>query len=674
AIARPVWKHGGGFFGRSSGGRDVLLLIDTSASMSAVTDGVASLDRAKRVAQEVIRRLDSEDRVTVYRVAARANEVCNRFSSDAKAIRHEIDRLRVTPSRANFFAAFHDLLGAGAVRRVDPVVYLFTDLQKNGWSEFSDEASAHWIPAGTRIVVVDVGSHQVLANRSVSSDGPAGSRAVVGLPVKLHMRVANFTNVETRNLSLGLFIDDKEVTRTQLTIEPGGQREAELIYRPKRAGILRGRFEIPGDQFTQDDSFLFTLTVTPLVRVLLINGRPSAEPLDDEGLYLRSALVSTDVASTFGGDAIGGGADPNMEATNALRSVLDVRDVSEAQLTAEELRDVDAVVLANCGNLQVDQFDLLCDFVARGGGMLIFPGDRVRRDQYNEYLFAGPRIPDEQLVAARLGTVVGDPDNAATSAQLGAIDFSHPVFSAFANRDQPYLTKVRVYRRFELEWLKDRGNTWPLAQFTGGSPAVMESRFGAGQVILCAFPANSRWSNVPLRPEFVPLVLRMLNHVRRKPDLEGPAVVSADSVAEFSVAPSWAPVAAEVKDAHGTVTPVIFERSNMRLVGAFDRTWDKGFYTLDVRGGGSDRYQRDRLSFAVNVAPDESDFTKWTGADVSDFFPTAQVTTVDASAEAQPWYGGVGTEREIGRPLVLLTLVFIAVEFMLCTSGGRSGN
>ena len=48
------------------------------------------------------------------------------------------------------------------------------------------------------------------------------------------------------------------------------------------------------------------------------------------------------------------------------------------------------VVLANCGGLNAPQFDLLRDFVAAGGGLLIFPGDRVNPQIYNTQFFPVP--------------------------------------------------------------------------------------------------------------------------------------------------------------------------------------------------------------------------------------------------------------------------------------------
>ncbi len=281
-------------FGGSQTGRDVVLLIDGSASMNAVTEGITSLERAKRAAIAVTDRLSVDDRVTVIRVAAKPEEVCNRFSSDAEAIRSEIESLQATPSRGNLFAAFSQLFGPESRVLNKPVVYLFSDLQSTGWNEFVDGNSAELIPPETELTVVNVGSNQEFANVAVVGQSPDDQRAIAGLPIKLNPRVTNHSETETQDIPVSIFIEDKEIVRTTLTLEPGETGETELIFTPTEAGELRGRFEIPGDRFDADDSFLFSLNVAPQIRVLLVNGNPSAQPLDDEGLYLQTAMVATD--------------------------------------------------------------------------------------------------------------------------------------------------------------------------------------------------------------------------------------------------------------------------------------------------------------------------------------------------------------------------------------------
>lgn len=663
-ICRPVVKHWSAMFGGSQSGRDIIMLIDGSASMDAVTDGMTSLERAKRAAIAVTDRLSVDDRVTVIRVAAKPEEVCNRFSSDAKAIRQEIEQLHASPSRGNVFAALSQIFGPETPKLNKPVIYLFSDLQSTGWSELADGDSSELVPPDTELTIVNVGSNQEFENAAVIGRSPQDRRAIVGLPIKLNPRVTNHSETEVREIPVGIYIDDKEIIRKTLTLQPGETGEAEVIFTPTEAGELRGRFEIPEDRFDADDSFLFALNVAPQIRVLLINGNPSTQPNEDEGLYLSAAMGATDLSDESN--------DVNSAEERKLIQSLSVTEIPQGEFNANAIQGTEVVVLANCGSLNQDHFKRLREYVAGGGGLLVFPGDKVNQDTYTKEFFASPETPDQQFIAAVMQPPQGDQNQSEMYRRLGAIDFAHSVFSVFADQEQRYLTKLKIYRHFPFTLPEQRGNTLPLVEFEDGSPALLESVYGNGRVLLSSFPLNAKWSNLPMKPEFVPLVLRMIGHVKRQADVDGPLVVPADGTAEFAVSQHWAPAIGIVRDADGRVTPVDFQRSNSQLVGAFKQTIHKGFYELEVTGGQAEKPQSGMHRFAVNVSPDESNFQRLTEPQLEKMLPTAKLSVVDASAEAQQMFGDIGDEREIWRPLIILTFVIIGIEFLLSTLGGRA--
>ncbi|MDE0866203.1 MAG: VWA domain-containing protein [Rubripirellula sp.] len=670
-ICRPVLKHWGAMFAGSKAGRDVILLVDSSASMNAVTEGITSLQRAKLAAIAVTDQLSIDDRVTVIRVAAKPEEVCNRFSSDSEAIRNEIENLQASPSRGNLFAAFSQLFGPEARKLDNPAVFLFSDLQSTGWNEFIDSDSSTLFPENTKLTVVNVGSNQEFSNAAVVGKSPEDQRAIAGLPIKLNPRVVNHSQTETKDIPVSIFIEDKEIARKTLTLGPGETGETELVFTPEEVGMLRGRFEIPEDRFEEDDTFLFSLNVDPQIRVLLVNGNPSDQPLDDEAIYLQTAIVATE--SSDDSDTENSENGELAEERTLVRSLM-VNEVPQNEINDETLSDAEVVILANCGALNSDHFKKLRKFVAGGGGLLVFPGDKVNHDTYSKQLFTSPETPDEVFISAKFAAAEGDPNTSESHRRLGAIDFAHPVFSVFADTEQRYLTKLKIYRWFPCSFLEERGNSWPLAEFEDGSPALLESFYGNGRLLMTTFPLNTKWTNLPMKPEFVPLVLRMIGHVMPPSDVDGPLVVAADGVAEFSVSSDWAPAEGSVTDRDGRPTPVDFQRANSRLVGAFDRTTRKGFYELEVIGGKAEKPQQGIHQFAVNVSPDESDFLRLTTPQLETMIPTVELTTVDASAEAQQLFGDIGDEREIYRPLIILTFIIIAIEFLLSTLGGQSNK
>src|SRR6516225_3778060 len=171
-VFRPVVRHWNELFRTGGAGRDVVLMLDCSASMNAVTQGKTAFKRAKEAALSVIDRLHPEDRVTLIRVGSKPEEVFSRFTSDVASIREKLDLLKTSPARANVFAALMHVFGGGETPRSSRIVYLFTDCQESGWKEVRNQGLERFIPAETELIVANVGSSEPLANVAVIGDAP----------------------------------------------------------------------------------------------------------------------------------------------------------------------------------------------------------------------------------------------------------------------------------------------------------------------------------------------------------------------------------------------------------------------------------------------------------------------------------------------------------------------
>jgi hypothetical protein len=671
AVGRPVARHWDRLFAGGDSGREVILLVDCSASMNAVSRGETALKRAQAAAKTVLSRLATDDRVTLVRVTARPEEVFGRVSVDPGPQSDKIDNLKLSPTRANFFAALMAVFGSESRRPVKPHVYVFTDAQATGWKEVKNQGLDRVLPEGTPVTVVAVGDAKA-ANLAVIGDPPRRQRAVVGLPVVLSARVVNH-GPEPAEATLSFLVNDKEVRRVNLTLKPGETATRREVYEPAEPGTPRGRFDLSPkspDPFPDDDRYEFALAVAPRVPVVIVNGGPSDNPFDDAALYLRVALTTTGAAAgAKPGDKPAAGA---LQKTRELVRSLDVRVIPEGALNPEAIRDAGVVVLADCGQLNTTHFGWLRDFVSGGGGLLVLPGERVNAQVYNSQFFPAHGPQRETLTAVTLGEkFVGDPDNPDTFERLAEVDYNHPVLSVFDDREAQFFREVRVKRRWPLVPPKTRGNAFPLARFSDGSPALVESRLGDGAVVLAAFPADAKWTNFPSKcaREFVPLMLRLVSHVQRRPEVDAPLVVPPEGVAEFTVAGSWAPVRGAITAPGGGSTDLAFERSGGRYVAAFEGTGERGFYTAEVAGARGDQRRGD-LAFAVNLAAEESDPTAVGETQLQELLPGAEVTLVDASAEEVQKFGSVGSEQELWRPLIYLLFFVIGAEFLLATLGG----
>jgi len=586
-VCRPVFRNWGGLF-QSGSGREVVLLVDCSASMNAQSKGQSSFERAKEAAKLVVGRLNTEDRVTLVRVAGRPEEVFSRFTTDVNSIQERIDNLTTSPSRANLFAALNSIFGPDAKRPSNPLVYFFTDAQSSSWKEIDrqKEAADRFMPSDTPFVVVQVGSGTAGTNLAVTGQAPSRQRAVIGLPVALRAKVVNYSTTETE-ATLRLFINDKEIPeqRSTFKLKAGEEKIHKFAaFEPSEPGAVQGRFEVSLagtgiDAFPDDDRFLFTLSVLPKIRVLVVNGNPSLDPYENEGLYIRAALAADKPAPM----------NPMPMAVNPTRELaksLDVVDLPETSVTPDALKEASVVILANCGQLNASHFLMLRDFVSEGGGLMIFPGDKINPTVYNDQFFPIPPPQADLLTPVRFSPPVGTLEDSQTFVKLARINFDHPILNIFEQPDNPetrYFDRVYVKRRFPIT-MKDPKGSAVLFELPDRTPALVQSRYGDGVVFVSAFPLNVKWSNLPTSgAEFVPLMLRMVTYAQRRSEAEGPLVVPADGAAEFSISGTWAPLTGKVTDAADRKIDLGFERAGTRYVGVFDQTSDRGYYTAEIR-------------------------------------------------------------------------------------------
>jgi hypothetical protein len=659
-IARPVADRGSAIL-PGGDGRDVVLLIDCSASMGARADGRSSLERAKAIAAA---RVTPDDRVTLVRVTSRPEVIFRESRTTDAELRAHLDRLETAASPANLRAALAMVFGGD--RRPNPIVYFFTDMQAGTFKELEVSGGDRGLPAGTPFVCVDVGTKAPRANVAVIGNPPARQRITVGLPVSLTARVVNYSPEPVEG-TLTLMVNEREVERQAVKLGPN-----ETVIRPLSPYVPQGPGPVPSrlefataagaDAFPEDDAYSFIIPVEPKGKVLIVNGGPAADPFDDEILYLRAALQ------------------PGRDATAAFEVKEEPEGawagLDEARLKAK-LDEYAVAILADAGNLHrvtSYAYPALRAFVQDGGGLILFPGDRVEPSNYNLYLLRTPPPIKDHLLSVQLGAAEGDPDRPDTFRRLAKIDFDHPVMQPF-QADGRYFDRVVVKRRWPLA-VQPGNPVSVLAEYADRSPAVVEGRYGDGRVVLFTFPANGRWTTLPVNgAEFVPLVLQTVNHVRRRADFEGPGWTTAGERATVSVAPERAPVAGTIESPRGTRTDLVFERFGGRVEATFDATDDRGLYKASIRSA-RDGSQAADLRFAVNVHPDESDPSRIAEDRVRELFPGAAVMFENRTAESER-AGRSDSDRELWRYVIYALTAVIGLELLLATLGsanpGRPG-
>jgi hypothetical protein len=164
------------------------------------------------------------------------------------------------------------------------------------------------------------------------------------------------------------------------------------------------------------------------------------------------------------------------------------------------LEKTEAVVLANVESLGASDVKRLGDFVERGGGLLVFTGDRVRAE--------GVRA----LEAAGLGVGEVLAANTATELpwRLDRWETEHLVFKPFADPEHGDLRRPAFT---VITPIKPDRDARILAWFRGGEPAVLERTKGGGKILWFTSACDRAWGDWPRGRMYVPMLHQLVAYV-----------------------------------------------------------------------------------------------------------------------------------------------------------------
>jgi hypothetical protein len=198
AFARPFLSGSVAPVAATGGTREVVILLDRSASMGY--DG--HWGRAQEAARRVVQGLAPGDRASVVFFAADV-EVAARADSGRAALVAAVDRAKPGPGLTRFGPALRaaaGLLDASSASRRE--IVLVSDFQKSGW----DPAQDARLPPGISLTPVSV-AEQTTANAAVAAMTFVQQPAAKGTMVTASARVMNYAAAPVANREVTLSVD-----------------------------------------------------------------------------------------------------------------------------------------------------------------------------------------------------------------------------------------------------------------------------------------------------------------------------------------------------------------------------------------------------------------------------------------------------------------------------------
>jgi len=461
AFARPFLRRTEIAVG-SSGAREVVVLLDRSYSMGYG----GKWAQAMAAAQSTINGLSASDRASIVLFASNP-EVALRSAADRGRLQAAIAGLQPGAGATRYGPALKlagSILSESALPRREAV--LISDFQRGGWQG----SEGVRLPDGavlTPIAITDSGK----TNLAIAPVTLQHTEFQDQQRVTVTTGAVNHTDLAAANVDVTLEIGGRAIQTRRLTVAAKGSASTTFDPVTVAERNIRGTVRLADDALTRDNAFHFVVSPEDPLRAI-IGERSGAQRTTS--LYLARAVAVSEAPRI---DAKVRPADSLSNEDLASAAVVILNDAPIAQTTAERLQR----------------------FVERGGGVFLALGERASWPSSSEIL---PGVPGPAVDRSR-----------GAAARLGAIEYGHLLFEVFRGPRTGDFASARFYGYRSVTPAAPQISVQTLARFDDGEPALLERRIGNGRVLMWTSTLDTSWTDLALKPVFVPFVHRVVRYL-----------------------------------------------------------------------------------------------------------------------------------------------------------------
>ena len=608
ALARPLACENRSLAG--IGGRTGLnvFVIDNSYSMAyeANRPGNARthLDQAKQIAKALMGQMNSGGESVAIIASSRPAAAVPGFekpSYNLVAAASAIDRIEQSYGGTDLVGALQAALRVAREESRQPVknLYVLSDATRSAW-EAPGQSDAmkllgHDLAKAFRVTHYNLAQGQQQWNQAALDVRPTANLVTTKFGSDFAAAVKGFG--AGPDATLAWSIND-----TRLPDGPSVRLDPDTAVQIQtRAPLKNGGPQVvsvsvtTNDPLDMDNTRWRVVDVAAALKVLIVEGERGVDVLEGSGAFLQLALSPPADApgSGTGGPAAG-------RTSSYVASEL----ISDLEVGNKLLGDYRAVILAGVGQVPVTQADALKQFVQQGGTLLMFMGEPVDAQNYNQVLLPRKLLPGPLVKRMQVAS-----DQKAFVFDFNPKGVNHPLLKEFSNQENTGLDTAQVTTYWQVDPAPDLqvervlnyraadGATTRPGAAAQPDAAITVHSLGQGRVVFVSTTADHDWATLSAKPAYVALMHELLAGSVRTGDgwlnltvgqpLELPPTVRLTATPTL-LDPAKQPVVMEASDAGAGQTVYRSRPLNK-----------PGVYALNTGGG--------TFPVAVNVPSDEAD-------------------------------------------------------------------
>ncbi|KPK77750.1 MAG: hypothetical protein AMJ89_01870 [candidate division Zixibacteria bacterium SM23_73] len=621
AFARPAIR--GGFASKvgAHAKTSIVILLDNSYSMRYETKEGSLFELAKKKAEKIISQLKEGDEASLIPFASEPQLRKDMPTYDFKGLLNQFDELlpshQITDVGQALKSAFEILRDS---KNLNQEIYLISDMEKSGWY-FADESFPSKGSEKAKLYLLDVCPEEK-QNLCIEKIDFGNQLIEKGRPFQIKAQVANFTSQPVKNLLVGLYLDGRRVSQTDIDIERSGKATVEFVQTVEAAGIHSGFFEITDDDLMIDNRRYFAFKIPEKIEVLLVGEHQK------DTYHLKLAL--------------------NPQQKSDIHMV--VSEADRKSLAGIDFNRYKVIIFSNLSRLSDVGLTNLERFVKRGGGVLFILGNNVDPEFYAQRVVK--RFFDLDLKQPLTPT-----KNVGGFFTLEKIDWNHPIFQVYQDVEKKFLPQIKFSSLFELPQSK---NVKVISRFNLGKPALIEESLGSGKVLLFATSLDEKENDLVIHPFFIPFVNRTVEYLAS--DLSR---LSEDflvgSKIERELDPDLSKEELKLTDPENLQTslaPIIQKDKLMLRISDADKP---GVYKIKTEKKEVDR-------FAVNIDPQDSDPGKIEKSEIEKKLQGLSLFYIKPNEDIEKAILVSRYGKELWKPFLWIAFGLLALEMYLARS------
>jgi hypothetical protein len=437
------------------GTKAVSIYIDNSFSMATIGKNGTLLDEAKKDALDIVKAFEPTDKFQLL-----TNDFLGKHQHwvNKKVFNEMLDEVKIAPSVRKIeeiVARQKDLLSTA--NESVKLSYIISDFQQSGFNMAKLKGDS---TVSCQLIRLEGNKTPNVYIDSCWFANPARQFNQAEL---LFVKIVNTGAADLENVPVKLMINGVQRAVASANIKAESSVQIEMAYTNKESGIINGQIQINDYPLTYDNDYFFSYQVSKKIKLLIVNQK-------EENTYLNKLFVS----------------DPLFEVVQNTPKNIDYGSLGNYNL----------LILANLDEISSGFIDELKLNIQKGLNVLVFPGVKIKLDDYNNLLgnFSSALLPIDTV-----------------SVKVGKINFKHPIYTGVFEESKMKKENVNyplILKHYPIK-TNNKGNQESLISLINGDEFLLQFSNKLGKLYFCVSPLDETYTSFPRHAVFVPTLYKI---------------------------------------------------------------------------------------------------------------------------------------------------------------------